>query len=236
MDYYPAFLDLKGRSCLVVGGGAIARRKVESLLECGAVVKVVAREASDDLVEFARGGRIELEIRDYIPSDLAGVFIVIAATDDPTVQALIGNEAKERGLLVNVVDDPAHCTFIVPALARRGELAIAISTGGRSPALASRIREKIEGVFGPEYEEWVDLLGNLRTILAERFPDAEQRKAAWYRVVDSDCVDLIQRGEHTLMKQRLEELLGGNSDFGSDHRHGEPLEKYSCGEAISTTD
>jgi siroheme synthase-like protein len=231
MDYYPAFIDLKGRRCLVVGGGAIARRKVESLLECGAVVKVVARDASDELVEFARTGRIEIEIRDYIPSDLAGVFLVIAATDDPTVQSHIGNEAKERGLLVNVVDDPAHCTFIVPALARRGELAIAISTGGRSPALASRIREQIEGLFGPEYEEWVDLLGHLRAVLAERFPDPEQRKAAWYRVVDSDCIDLIQRGERSLVQKRLEEILS-NPEFGAAYRPHKSPQKYSCGEAI----
>ena len=224
MDYYPAFLDLKGRSCLVVGGGAIARRKVESLLECGAVVKVVARKASDELVEFARRGRIELEIRAFAPDDLAGAFIVIAATDDPTVQALIGNEAKQRGLLVNVVDDPAHCTFIVPAIARRGELAIAISTGGRSPALAARIRERIEGLFGPEYEEWVDLLGQLRAILVERFPDSEQRKAVWYRVVDSNCVDLIQRGERDLMRQRLEELVG-ISEAGSDFHYDGSLEQ-----------
>jgi siroheme synthase-like protein len=218
MDYYPAFLDLKGSNCLVVGGGAIARRKVESLLECGAVVKVVARVASAELVELAQEGRIELEIRDYDPNDLAGAFLVIAATDDPSVQALIGTEAKQRGLLVNVVDDPVHCNFIVPALARRGELAIAISTGGRSPALAARIRERLEGLFGPEYEEWVDLLGQLRAVLAEQFPDPEQRKAAWYRVVDSDCIDLIRRGERTLLRQRLDQLLG-DSESSLDYRY-----------------
>jgi siroheme synthase-like protein len=124
----------------------------------------------------------------------------IAATDDPTVQARVGAESKERGLLVNVVDDPANCTFIVPAVARRGELSIAVSTGGRSPALAARIREKLEGLFGPEYEEWVDLLGKLRETLAARFPDPQERKAAWNRVVDSNCVELIRRGERDLMR------------------------------------
>ena len=207
MDYYPAFLDLRGRNCLVVGGGSVAERKVESLLECGARVKVVTREATDGLAELAQSGSIELDRRDYASDDLPGIFLVIAATDDPKVQARIGDEAKEHGLLVNVVDDPANCTFIVPAVARRGELSIAVSTGGRSPALAARIREKLEGLFGPEYEEWVDLLGQLRETLAARFPDPEERKAAWYRVVDSNCVELIRRGERDLMQKQLEDLL-----------------------------
>lgn len=215
MDYYPAFLDLRGRNCLVVGGGAVAERKVESLLECGALVKVVTREATSALAELARSGSIELCLRDYISDDLLGIFLVIAATDDPTVQARIGSEAKERGLLVNVVDDPANCTFIVPAVARRGELSIAVSTGGRSPALAARIREKLEGLFGPEYEEWVDLLGQLRETLALRFPDAEERKAAWYRVVDSNCLELIRRGERDLMHKHLDDLLRTGQDGGS---------------------
>ena len=213
MDYYPAFLDLRGRNCLVAGGGIIAERKVESLVECGARVKVVAREATAGLVQLAQDDTIELALRGYSPADLAGIFLVIAATDDPAVQARIGSDAKERGLLVNVVDDPANCTFIVPAVARRGELSIAVSTGGRSPALAARIREKLEGLFGPEYEEWVDLLGQLRAPLAARFPDPEERKAAWYRVVDSDWVELIRRGERDLMRKRLDDLLG--KDLGS---------------------
>ncbi|HEV8487165.1 MAG TPA: bifunctional precorrin-2 dehydrogenase/sirohydrochlorin ferrochelatase [Blastocatellia bacterium] len=214
MDYYPAFLDLRDRNCLVAGGGAVAERKVESLLECGALVKVVTREATSVLTELARSGSIELGLRDYISDDLMGIFLVIAATDDPTVQARIGIEAKERGLLVNVVDDPANCTFIVPAVARRGALSIAVSTGGRSPALAARIREKLEGLFGPEYEEWVDLLGQLRETLAVRFPDTEERKGAWYRVVDSNCLELIRRGERDLMRKQLDDLLGPGQDSG----------------------
>jgi siroheme synthase-like protein len=214
LDYYPAFLDLRGRNCLVVGGGPVAERKVESLLECGARVRVVTREATDGLAELSRCGSIEFHLRDYASDDLLGVFLVIAATDDPTVQARVGAESKERGLLVNVVDDPANCTFIVPAVARRGELSIAVSTGGRSPALAARIREKLEGLFGPEYEEWVDLLGKLRETLAARFPDPEERKAAWYRVVDSNCVELIRRGERDLMQKQLEDLLRPEQDQG----------------------
>ena len=212
MDYYPAFLDLRGRNCLVVGGGVIAERKVESLVACGARVTVVTREVTPGLAELAEGGAIELCLRRYTSDDLAGMFLVIAATDDPAVQARIGGEAKERGLLVNVVDEPAHCTFIVPAVARRGELSIAISTGGRSPALAARIREKLEGLFGPEYEEWVDLLGQLRAPLAARFPDPEDRKAAWYRIVDSDCLELIRRGERDLMQKQLDDLLSPRRD------------------------
>ncbi len=214
MDYYPAVLDLRGRNCLVVGGGTVAERKVESLLECGARVKVVTREATSGLAELARSGSIEFDLRDYASDDLLGIFLVIAATDEPAVQARIGSEAKERGLLVNVVDDPANCTFIVPAVARRGELSIAVSTGGRSPALAARIREKLEALFGPEYEEWVDLLGQLRATLAVRFPDPEERKAAWYRVVDSNCLELIRRGERDLMQKQLDDLVHPGQDLG----------------------
>ena len=212
MDYYPASLDLRGRNCLVVGGGVIAERKVESLVECGARVTVVTCEATTGLAALAQGGEIDLWLRSYTSDDLAGKFLVIAATDDPAVQARIGEEAKERGLLVNVVDEPANCTFIVPAVARRGELSIAISTGGRSPALAARIREKLEGLFGPEYEEWVDLLGQLRAPLAALFPDPEERKAAWYRIVDSDCAELIRRGERDLMQKQLDDLLSPRQD------------------------
>jgi siroheme synthase-like protein len=207
MDYYPLFLDLRGKSCLVVGGGPIARRRVQGLLEAGSRVKVVAREASAELVEWARAGGIELEEREYDHKDLAGVFLVVAATDDPVLQAAIAREAKERGLLVNSVDDAANSNFIAPAVVRRGEFAIAVSTGGRSPALAARMRERIEGMFGPEYEEFVDLLGRLRSAVAARFPDPEARKAVWYRLVDSDCLDLIRRGEYETMWERLEEVL-----------------------------
>ncbi len=166
------------------------------------------------MAELARSGSIEFDLRDYASDDLLGIFLVIAATDEPAVQARIGSEAKERGLLVNVVDDPANCTFIVPAVARRGELSIAVSTGGRSPALAARIREKLEALFGPEYEEWVDLLGQLRATLAVRFPDPEERKAAWYRVVDSNCLELIRRGERDLMQKQLDDLVHPGQDLG----------------------
>ena len=207
MDYYPACLDLRGRTCLVVGGGEVALRKVESLLECGARVLVVARRPSDGMASLAQEGKIEAAWRNYQTNDLRGVFLVIAATDDEAVQQRIGREANERELLVNVVDDPSNCSFIVPAVARRGELAIAVSTGGRSPALAARIREGLEIMFGPEYEEWVDLLGDLRATVAARFPDSEERKAVWYRIVDSNCVELIRRGEREKARERLAEIL-----------------------------
>ncbi|OLC89074.1 MAG: precorrin-2 dehydrogenase, partial [Gemmatimonadetes bacterium 13_1_40CM_3_66_12] len=156
--FYPAFLDLRGRRAVVVGGGAVAEQKVTGLLDAGARVTVVGPIVSPLLAKLAIAGSITLAPRPYRPGDLAGAFLAIAATDDRAVNRAVWAEAEARGVLLNAVDDPPHCSFIAPAIHRAGDVAIAVSTAGKSPALAVRLRERIGRLVGPEYGTLLGLL------------------------------------------------------------------------------
>lgn len=177
MTLFPMFLWLEGRSCLVVGAGVIGEPKIGSLLASGASVRVIAPQASAAAAEWARAGAITWEARDFKTSDLDGVFLVIAATSSRDVNETIFREARRRNILCNVVDDPEHCDFYYPAVVRRGDLQLAISTNGQSPALAQRIRRELEVQFGPEYGEWLEELGKIRQQLfaSEMNPDDRRR-------------------------------------------------------------
>jgi precorrin-2 dehydrogenase/sirohydrochlorin ferrochelatase len=170
--YYPIQLDLKGRPCLVVGGGEVALRKARSLVEAGAEVTVVAPEVHPKLRAF---GGVNLVERAWRDTDLHGVFLVVVATDDAVTNRAVARDAADLGLLVNVVDCPALSNFIVPATLRRGELSISISTGGASPALARRLREKLEAQFGEEYAALVEVVAEARKLVIERVPDEARR-------------------------------------------------------------
>ena len=159
MTLFPMFMKLEGRSCLVVGAGTVGEPKISSLLASGASVRVVAFTATAAVAEWAKTGEITWEARAFNTSDLDGVFLVIAATNSRDVNAAIFREAGQRNILCNVVDDPEYCDFYYPAVVRRGELQLAISTNGHSPALAQRIRRELEVQFGPEYGEWLKQLG-----------------------------------------------------------------------------
>jgi siroheme synthase-like protein len=192
---YPMMLNLQGRRCLVVGGGVVAARKVNDLRRCGAEVRVVAPVVTAALRRLADRGVIAWAERAYRARDLDGAFVAIAATDDPAVNRRVSEQAQRRGILVNVVDDPAWCTFIVPATVRRGDILIAISTSGRSPALAKRLRQQIEETVGPEYGRLADLLGRLRAPMKALLPNAAQRRRACEALLDSDLLDLLRRGK-----------------------------------------
>lgn len=170
------FVKLEGHRALVVGAGAVGEAKIESLLATGAGVLVVAPKATPRVRGWAREGRVEWQQREYAPSDLAGMFLVIAATGSPKLHEEIFAEARSRGVLCNAVDEPERCDFYFPAVVRRGELQIAISTGGLSPALAQRLRKELEEQFGPEWEEWVAQLGRAREELQSIPMPPEQRK------------------------------------------------------------
>ena len=170
--YYMACLDLEGRSALVVGGGPVAREKLEGLLDCGARVTLVAPEIEPDL---ARPG-VELVRREYRASDLEGRFLVVAATSTAPVNRQVFRDAEARGLLCNVVDVPDLCSIILPAVHRRGPIAVGVSTGGASPALAQRLRDDIAGVMGPRHAELADELRALRPWAKERYPTYEARR------------------------------------------------------------
>jgi precorrin-2 dehydrogenase/sirohydrochlorin ferrochelatase len=182
-DYFPAFLDLRDRPCLVVGGGPVGERKVGDLLRCGARVTVVSPRLTPDLATLAAAGRIAHRPRPFRRADVRGAALVIAATGVPAVDAAVAAEARRRRALVNVVDRPAECDFILPSVLRRGGLQIAVSTGGRSPALAREIRKRLERVIGPEYADLVERVGRERKRARTLAVGTRDRLAAGERVV-----------------------------------------------------
>jgi precorrin-2 dehydrogenase/sirohydrochlorin ferrochelatase len=177
MPLFPAFLKLTGRRCLVVGAGPIAQEKIESLLRAGASVRVVAPDATESVRAWHRARKIRWAPRKFRPADFKGVFLVVAATSSPTLHEIIFRQARRRAVLCNVVDDPAHCDFYYGAVVRRGELQIAISTGGHSPALAQRLRKKLEQEIGAEYEHWLKTLGDARKRVLAKSLSPARRKA-----------------------------------------------------------
>lgn len=172
---FPMFLKLKGRACLVVGAGSVGEAKIRSLMLTGASVHVVAPGTTPVVAEWAGSGRILWEARTFVVTDLEGIFLVIAATSSVEVNDLVFREAQRRGVLCNVVDDPERCDFYYPAVVRRGNLQIAVSTGGQSPALAQRLRRELENQFGHEYADWIEYLGQKRRELLARATHPEYR-------------------------------------------------------------
>lgn len=186
MSLFPMFIKLDGRRCLVIGAGSVGEAKIESLLGTAASVHVVAPKATPKVRQWAREGRIERHAREYVPADLTGVFLVIAATSSRALHDEIYMEARSRGVLCNIVDEPERCDFYFPAVVRRGDLQIAISTGGLSPALAQRLRKELEEQFGPEWEAWVAQLGRTRKELMSLPMPPEQRKRLLHRYASLD--------------------------------------------------
>jgi len=193
------FLKLEGRPCLVVGAGTVAEGKIGSLLLAGATVRVVAPQANAAVLEWARTGVIRWEAREFSPLDLDNVFLVIAATSSNEVNESVFREAQRRDVLCNVADHPQHCDFYYPAVVRRGQLQIAISTAGESPALAQRLRRELEIQFGPEYESWVEQLGKARSELFARDINPEERRRRLHELASQPplAAGLISKGERS---------------------------------------
>jgi siroheme synthase-like protein len=208
VHYYPVYLDLRGRSCVVIGGGHLAEEKVRGLLAAGAAVTVVAGEAGGEIHEAAEAGRITWERRGYRPGDLAGATLAFVAGQDPETVDAVWREGTERGTLVNTIDDVPHCGFIAPSILRRGDLTVAISTSGRAPALAVRLRQRLEGMLGHEHARFLEMAGTIRQPLAERCPDFATRRELWYRLVDSDVLDLLRGGDEAAARARFEQIMG----------------------------
>jgi precorrin-2 dehydrogenase / sirohydrochlorin ferrochelatase len=198
IPFYIACLKLSGRRCVVVGGGDIGLEKVEGLLACEGEVTLIAPDAIDPLRELASEGSIRWEQREYAGAeDLEGVFMVIAATDDTDVNIQIYDDAERRAMLVNVVDVPPLCNFILPAIIRTGPLAIAISTAGASPALAKRIRDEIAAEYGEPYARLAILLNEVRGWAKGTLPTYQDRKVFFESIVngDPDPIELLRRGD-----------------------------------------
>ena len=206
--YYPAFIDVRGRNCLVIGGGPLGEEKVVKLLECNAKVIVIAPEVTPAVEKLAAQGQVEWLMREYRTGDLAQAFIAIASTDDDDTDRQIYAEAEERNVLLNVVDVTHLCTFIAPSVARRGEVTVATSTGGASPALARTFREKLESSRILEYADLAPILARGRAKLRHRGlrvpPDH------WQRCISEELLDIVQSGDEAAAYQLLEEgLLAG---------------------------
>lgn len=167
---YPMFMKLEDRRVLVVGGGKVAEEKLEGLLHSTSGITVIAPRTTPRIAEWTRQGLLRRQAGEYREGDALGYFLVVACTDSQEVNRKIFEECRQAGILCNVVDDPSYCDFYASAVVRRGDLQIAISTGGSSPALAQRIRKRLESDFGPEYEAWNDWLGRMRTILRRALP------------------------------------------------------------------
>jgi precorrin-2 dehydrogenase/sirohydrochlorin ferrochelatase len=203
---YVACLMLRGRRCLVVGGGDIGLEKVEGLLACGGDVTLVAPEAGPQLAEYAREGSIKWEQRAFSPEDLEGAFLAIAATSDTEVNIGVYEEAEKRAMLVNVVDVPPLCNFILPAIVRNGPLAIAISTQGASPALAKRMKREIAESFGEPYARLAVILNDARGWAKATLPTYQDRKEFFEGIVngDPDPVALIRDGREDEVVELIE--------------------------------
>jgi precorrin-2 dehydrogenase/sirohydrochlorin ferrochelatase len=195
--FYIACLRLSGRRCLVVGGGDVGLEKVEGLLACDGRVTLVAPEAHPELVQLALEGSIEWERRPYEPSDLDGSFLAIAATNDSEVNIRVYEDAEARSMLVNVVDVPPLCNFILPAIVRTGPLAVAISTAGASPALAKRMKREIGELFGEPYALLAILLNDVRGWAKATLPTYQDRKEFFESIVNGepDPIELLRAGD-----------------------------------------
>jgi precorrin-2 dehydrogenase/sirohydrochlorin ferrochelatase len=197
-------LNLENKSCLVIGGGQIAERKVRILLECGGLVKVVSPQLTTVLAKLAQSGAITHRRGVYKASDLAGAFIVIAATSHNGVNRQVAEDCRKYNLLVNVVDDPSSANFFVPATVRRGSLQIAVSTGGKSPLLARRIREELEELYGDIFEEFIDFLGGVRDRIITDVADPGQRSLLLRNLIDPETLSLLREGHLDRAKERVQ--------------------------------
>ncbi len=208
MRYYPVNLDIRNRKCLVVGGGDVGTRKVITLLDCGAIVVVVSPEVTEKIEELSNKGLIKLERRGFKPTDLDQIFLVIGATDNPELNREIHAGAERLGMLCNIADRPEVCNFILPAIVNRGDLIIAISTSGKSPAFAKKMRKDLEKEFGTEYADFLTLMGGIRTKLLSEDHEPEAHKHLFENLIKRALVNLIKDRDIAAINSLLFEILG----------------------------
>jgi precorrin-2 dehydrogenase / sirohydrochlorin ferrochelatase len=210
LKYYPVFWNITGKKCVVVGGGEVAARKVARLLDCGAKVCVVSPDLVPELAEEKREGRIHHIDDEYAGQYLDGAMMVIGATDDEKTNAAISQDAKARGIPVNIVDDPQKCDFILPSLVERGDLTIACGTGGNSPALARRLREELEAAYGEEYATLLNILGQLRGKMGKN----SQTGKVWFeQLMAAGLLDRIRQKDADAIKKIVRDITGEEVDI-----------------------
>jgi precorrin-2 dehydrogenase/sirohydrochlorin ferrochelatase len=209
MSYYPVLIHIEGKKVTVVGGGTVAERKIETLLEYGALVHVVSRDLTPQLRKYCEDGTIGFLGQEFNEACLEEAFMVIAATDDPILNHQVSEKAKERGLLVNAVDQPSDCNFIVPSILRRGDLQIAVSTSGKSPALAKKVREALEERFGNEYESLLILMGRLREEILSQRLSRDENKRIFHDLINSPILEAIARKDWNEVSVILNGIIPG---------------------------
>jgi precorrin-2 dehydrogenase / sirohydrochlorin ferrochelatase len=209
---YPVFFQMQGRVCLVAGGGAVGWRKARGLLESGARVVVVSPEGIEPIQEAARAGKLEWKEREFSEADLEGCFLVFAATDNPDVNQWIADLCRQRDLLVNVADDPETSDFWTAARATQGDLTIAVSTGGKVPALSARVRRQLEHWLREEYGECVEFLAECRRQVKELEPDSGKRSRLLKKIVNSEVIELLKNHQ----KVKAQRLLGRLMEEGTE--------------------
>lgn len=208
---YPVFLNIRDKHCVVVGGGAVAERKVNGLLAEKAVVKVVSPEVTPAIIQLVSKGRCEWLRKTYIATDLDGAFLVFAATDSLKIQKQVARDADNLGIPVNVVDSPEQCTFHVPATVRRGDLTLAVSTSGKSPAVAAMVRRRLEDQYGPEYDRLLRLMGELRQSVIAAGNTSAERKILFQKILHDDILHWIETGQWEKVRSHLRKVLGPDS-------------------------
>ncbi len=213
MRYYPIYLDMNGRNCLIAGGGSVGARKAQTLISSGAVVTVVSPDTDSQIDALADRGCIRLIRRPYESGDLSGMFMVIAATNNASLNRRIHGDAVKSNILVNAADFPQACDFIVPSVIDRGDLLIAVSTSGKSPALARKIRKELETAFGPEYAVLLRLLGAVRKRLLSESNDPAAHKRIFEKLVYSELPKMIQENQSEEINTLLRDILGQGFDF-----------------------
>jgi precorrin-2 dehydrogenase len=207
---YPVNLLVAGRRCVVIGAGRIAARKVEALLDAGAEVHVVAPDVCDEIAAWRDAGRLTVDPRGFEPGDLDGAWLATAATSEVAVNRAVFEAAEERRLWVNAADDPEHCSFTLMSVVRQGDLVVTIGTGGRSPALATYLKDHVTEEMGPEWGELLEMLSEARERL--RGGGVSSETVDWKRALDSGMLDLIRAGRQAEAKELLEACLSSSSD------------------------
>ncbi len=207
MKYYPMYVDLRNQKCIVAGGGQVAERKVNNLLACQAKVTVISPQLTDGLQQLAHTRKIKHLRRTSRRGDLEGAFLVVSATDNSELNSIVYYEADQKGILINVVDDLQKCTFIAPSVMERGDLVISISTSSSCPALAKRIRKKLEGEFGEEYGDYLKLLRDIRDEIKQKYKFREERKKLLEKALELDVLPLLRDGKKDLAEKKVKECI-----------------------------
>ncbi len=208
MKYYPVYIDISKRKCVVAGGGDVAERKVERLLECGARVVVIGNELTPNLEAMKNEEKISHIPDNYKNDYIEGALLVIGATDRDEINERIYRDSRERGILVNIVDDPAKCDFIVPSVFQQGDLSIAISTGGKSPALARNLREELEQRYGHEYRILLNIMGDIREKIISRGEPSDENRKLFESVLNSDILQHIREKNWDKVRKIIHDLVG----------------------------